>query len=323
MTGEFDLIARYFLPLTQNRTEARGLRDDAAVFVIPADQELVVSTDTLTAGIHFPVDAPPQDIAHKALRVNLSDLAAMGARPLSYQLALSLPHAPDAPWMESFTGALRDDQQAFGIFCSGGDTTRTHGGLSVTITILGLAPQGRAVGRSGAQPDDIMILTGPIGDAWIGLQILQGRLQVDQASQFLEAYYRPVPRIAIADIVRDHAHAAIDISDGLVADLGHISDASGCGADLRMSRDLFGAQANALLEVGLVKPVDLLAGGDDYELVLAVASDRADACIAHLRGRGLCPVKLGTFLNGSGVHVHDPSGKVIHLSHAGYEHFRQ
>lgn len=296
--NEFDVIAKYFLPLTQGRAEAGSLRDDAAVLDVPEGCELVVTSDTLNAGTHFPVEAAPDDIAHKALRVNLSDLAAMGARPYAYQLNIAFPERPREDWLAAFTAALLKDQAEFGIFCSGGDTTSIKGPLSISVTAMGLADRGKVWKRSGAESGDVLVLTGPPGDAWIGLQILQGKMRTEDDEYFTRRYYRPSPRFVAGPV-----HGAIDISDGLVADLRHICHASGLAAHIAFEKILFSPQAEKLLAAGQVTPEQLLTGGDDYELLLACAPEYAGDLPGHVIGRfetgapDVCITKAGVKLD--------------------------
>jgi thiamine-monophosphate kinase len=307
---EFEIIAKYFAPLSRD-----GLRDDAAVLSVLPGHALVVTSDTLNAGTHFLADATPRDIAHKVLRVNLSDLAAMGASPLSYQLNIAYPDRPSSLWLEAFTNALAADQKTFDIFCSGGDTTSIEGPLSISITALGLVPEGKAVRRGGAKAGDLIVLSGPVGNAFIGLEILRGIIANPEADYFIGQYYRPTPRLDLVDFMRAHAHAAIDISDGLIADLGHIAAASGLIAEIRFDDIPFSPQAKGLIDAGTVKATDMLTSGDDYQLVLAVprsAQDRLPAScrIIGIFHEGAPDVKL---LDGSGNPIFLPSGGWVHF----------
>lgn len=265
--NEFDIIAKFFAPLGKD-----GFKDDAAVLQIPPGHELVVTSDTLNEGTHFWVNEAAEFIAHKALRVNLSDLAAMGAEPLCYQLNIAYPQKPEALWLEKFTDALAADQKEFGIFCSGGDTTSINGPLSISIAALGLVPSGRAVKRSGAKAGDAVVLTGPVGDAWIGLEILRGHIKPENPQPFLEACRKPVPQTKIAASVRAYANAAADVSDGLIADLMHIAKASNLAAVIEADKIPVSPEA-----AKLAKLEDLVSGGDDYQLVLAVPPDNLAA----------------------------------------------
>jgi thiamine-monophosphate kinase len=302
---EFDMIEQYFAPLGKD-----GFKDDAAVLQIPARHELVVTSDTLNEGTHFWIGEEPAFIAHKALRVNLSDLAAMGADPFCYQLNIAYPKKPSEDWLRKFTGALAADQKEFGIFCSGGDTTSINGSLSISITALGLAPTGSAVKRSGAQAGDAVVVTGSIGDAFIGLEILRGNLKSENPAPFLNAYKKPYPATKIAVHLRAHAHAAADISDGLLADLGHICAASCLSAVIELDKIPFSCEA-----FDLATPEQLLTGGDDYRLVLAMApEDLPKLVFPHF--------VIGHFAAGEGgVKVLDKNGKSLSFSASGWQHF--
>ena len=306
--NEFSMIEKYFAPLSRD-----GLKDDAAVLQIPAGFELVVSSDTLNAGTHFLADAAPGDVAHKALRSNLSDLASMGAAPLSYQLNLAFPEKPSEKFLAEFTSALAADQKEFGIFCSGGDTTSIKGPLSISITVLGLVKTGTALRRGGAKAEDDIILTGPVGDALIGLKILRGEIKTSDDEYFIQKYYRPRPRLDLVASLITSAHAAVDISDGLIADLSHICTASGVQAHVTVSESLFSAAAQKLLQARQVTMVDLLTGGDDYELLAALPP-----------GVALPPgcQSIGRFHAGApDVQAVDKAGKPITFSHTGWAHF--
>lgn len=312
-SGEFDIIETYFSRLIGDGAEALCLKDDAAVLHVPDDTDLVVSTDTLHAGTHFIEGAAPADIAHKALRMNLSDMAAMGAKPHAYQLAISFPEKPAPEWLENFTNGLLEVQEEFGLFCSGGDTTSTKGPLSLSLTIMGYAPEGIAVRRRGAQDGDAILLTGPVGDAYLGLQVLQGKLKSADDEYFVQQYYRPRPRLDLMEAVRTYANAAIDISDGLIGDLGHVCRASGVGAVLNFDDVQFSAEAARVLAKGLVTPEALLGGGDDYQLLLAIAPEDEqyfpDAQI------------IGHFCEGAGVTVKNKADETVDLKHTGWSHF--
>lgn len=313
--NEFDLIKKYFAPLSP-----QGLDNDAAVLEIPAGHDLIVTSDTLNAGTHFFADAAPRAIAQKSLRVNLSDLAAMGADPLSYQLCIAFPGRPEEDWAAEFSAALAEDQKRFGIFCSGGDTTRIDGPLSISITALGTLPHGTALTRAGAKPGDQIVLTGPVGDAWAGLQIARRMLQAEETEFFLERQRAPQNlRTDIAKSTRRYARAAIDISDGLVADLGHICAASCCGARIETAAGIFSPQARALLASGAVSEEDLLTGGDDYVLALAVAPENLEALKKELPVD--CAV-IGEFIETPAeLQVLGAQGRRLSFQNAGWTHF--
>ncbi len=312
--NEFDIIRKYFVPLTQGHDD---LKNDAATLQVLPGFDLIVTSDTSNAGTHFMADATPENIAHKALRRNLSDLAAMGAKPLAYQLNIAFPEKPQKEWLLAFTKVLLADQEQFGIYCSGGDTTSINGPLSISITALGFVPTGKALHRKGAQPGDHIILMGPVGDALIGLRVLRKEIKTGHDDYFINAYYKPMPRTAIVEILREHAAAAIDISDGLVADLGHITEASGCGAKITLTPGLFSANAVKTQ----IPAADLLTGGDDYELLLAVRPEKSASLIKTLTAQGLKPLKIGEFTSGQGVSVMDEKGVAIPLKNSGWTHF--
>ncbi len=335
--NEFDSISRYFKPLTEGRPEALGLMDDAAVLNIPEDHELAVTTDMLVAGVHFAADSLPQHIAHKALRVNLSDLAAMGAKPLCYQLAIAFPKKPSAAWLAAFTKALQEDQKTFGIFCSGGDTTRTPGPLIISITALGTVPKGQAVKRSGGRAGDALILSGPVGDAYLGLhchpercrgislknlkrEIL--RLRAPHFAQddktllyFTEALYKPISRLDWAARLRTHAHAAIDVSDGLIADTAHLARASGCAVQIKTTPLFFSAAGFEMIKTGQIDERALLTGGDDYQIVAAVPP----AALIHFPDA----IIIGQLMEGppGDIKVQGLAGETLQFDSLGWVHF--
>lgn len=309
--NEFEIIEKYFAPLSRD-----GLQDDTAALEIPPGHDLVVTSDTLNEGTHFPVGEAPEFIAHKALRVNLSDLAAAAASPLAYQLNLAFPAKPAPEWLEKFTGALAADQREFGIFCSGGDTTSIAGPLSVSITALGLAPHGTRLRRSGARHGDAVVLTGTVGDAFIGLEIIKRRLETQNPEPFLDAYRKPEPQTKIASAIRGLTRAAADVSDGLLADLGHICKASNLEAILEFDKIPFSAGVRRLIEEGAVEAGRLLAGGDDYRLVLAVPPE-------SLPRLGFPHHVIGRFSQGSPrVAVLDGAGEEMPFPARGWQHFQ-
>ena len=281
--GEFDYIARRLAPLSAGFTGAADLADDGAVIAPAPGHELAVTSDTLISGVHFPVDEDPALVAAKALRVNLSDLAAMGARARAYMLNLVWPHSADDALRERFADGLVEEQARFGVHLIGGDTTSSPGPWTITITAFGEVLAGRAVRRSGAQAGDLAVVTGTIGDAWLGLQArLGGRERLDAAHEtYLAARFtRPEPRLPLAGVLQDHARAAIDISDGLLADIEHIAQASGLNLTVALEHIPLSDAASAWL-ASQPNPAQarlaLAAGGDDYELALAVPQGRFEA----------------------------------------------
>lgn len=283
---EFDHIARLLRPLTDDAPEALGLQDDAAVLPGRPGYDLVVTKDAIVAGVHFLPGAPMDLIARKLLRVNLSDIAAMGGEPYAYFLAVSWPHGLGWDEREAFATGLRQDQDAFGVTLMGGDTVSTPGPLTASATVLAWVPAGAAVTRAGARPGDRILVSGTIGDGYLGLKAASGELPGLAAEQtaWLEGRYNlPEPRLGLAAALRRHAAAAADVSDGLVADAGHLARASGAAVAIALDRLPLSAAARAWLERQADCPAALAAlatGGDDYEIVCAVRPDAAEALIA-------------------------------------------
>ncbi len=235
MLGEFELIARYLAPLAEGEPGALGLRDDAAVISPPAGRDLVLAADALVEGVHFLPTDPPGLVARKLLRVNLSDLAAMGARPCGYLMTAAWPKGRAEAWIADFAAGLARDQEIFGIGLLGGDTTGTPGPLSLSLTAVGTTPSGRRLERGGARAGDSLYVSGTLGDGALGLRVLQGALDgLDTAERdwLIDRYRLPRPRLALGEslLAQGLASAAIDVSDGLVADVGHLAAASGLAA---------------------------------------------------------------------------------------------
>ena len=317
--GEFAFIAERLRPLATGTRGALALRDDAALLDPPADAELVLTKDAMVAGVHFLPEDPPGDVARKLLRVNLSDLAAMGAAPLGYLLALVRPRETSDAWLADFCRGLADDQAEFGIGLLGGDTVATLGPLTLSLTAIGQLPKGKALLRSGARPGDDVWVSGTLGDAALGLKVLRGELDVpEEARAYLTQRYRlPEPRLALGQALRGVAHAAIDVSDGLVAALGHIPEPSGGGAELRAAARPLSAAASDL--PGAREAA--LAGGDDYELLFTAPPKRRAAIAALATQRDLPLTRIGEIHAGSGTRVLDESQREIRLSKGGWQHF--
>jgi thiamine-monophosphate kinase len=272
-SGEDDLIARYFRPLAVD-PGAFGLIDDVAVLKNAAD-DLVVTTDAIVEGVHFLPTDPPDTIARKALRVNLSDIAAKGAQPAGFVLTLALREMNDA-WLAPFARALGEDAAAFACPLLGGDTVSTPGPLMISVTAFGRVAEGRAVRRSGAQAGDRVVVSGTIGDAVLGLALLGGKMSgaAIDAAALIERYRVPQPRDALAASVRDYATAAMDVSDGLAGDLAKLCKASGVTADIELRNIPLSAAARALTETGEVALEKLICGGDDFEILCTVPESR-------------------------------------------------
>ncbi|HUY01964.1 MAG TPA: thiamine-phosphate kinase [Rhodocyclaceae bacterium] len=316
MLSEFELIARYFTRPTPHTVQ--GVGDDGAIVRVASGMELVITTDMLVAGTHFLPDAEPEALGWKTLAVNVSDLAAMGARPRWAVVAVALPEV-DEPWIAAFARGLFACADAFGIDVIGGDTTR--GPINLCPTLFGEVPQGGALLRSGAQVGDEIWLSGAPGLAALGLAHLQGRciLSEPALTDCLAALNRPQPRVALGLALRGIASAAIDVSDGLLADLGHILERSGVAATVHLDR-LPGAALGACPDQVLARDC-LLAGGDDYELLFAAAPGH-HAEIAALAGElGLALTCIGSIVPGNSLTLQDVGGRAVAVPHRGFDHF--
>jgi len=322
---EFGLIARLFRPLTHGNPAARGLADDVAVLGPPPGADIVVTVDALVAGVHFFADDPPEAIAAKALRVNLSDLAAKGARPLGILLAAAFPRDVTAGWLDAFGLGLAQDLDRFGVDLLGGDTVATPGPLTLSVTAFGRVPAGTAPGRGGGRPGDDLWVSGTIGDGALGLAVARGgleRLGGPARAFLLERYRRPEPRLALGERIRPLVHAAMDVSDGLVQDLGHLCRASGVGARLCAARVPLSAAAARAVAAGDAGLASLLGGGDDYEIVFAAPPAVRGAVRAAAVAAG-CPVtRIGRLRREApGVALFGTDGRPMALPRGGWRHF--
>ncbi len=324
--GEFELIAKYFAPLTGGLPGAFDLENDGALLDLAADESLVVTVDTMIEGRHFLGDDPPGLVAAKLLRVNLSDLAAMGARPLGYVLAASWPDAVEVGWIEDFARGLAADQENFGLSLLGGDTTATPGSMALSLTAFGAVPKGRALTRSGAGLGDLVCLSGCVGEAVLGLKVLRGELgslSPDHREAFVSRYRRPEPRLALGRALLESglATAALDVSDGVVGDLAHIAEASALAARIEAGALPLSAAAREVLDADPTLIADLLTGGDDSELIFTLNPARR-AELAALSQRLLLPLTvIGEMDSGAGVKVLDDEGEEIALARGGWTHF--
>lgn len=313
--SEFSIIEHYFRRSGAERPDvALGIGDDAALLRVPDGQELVVTVDTLVAGVHFPVDTPPATIGHKALAVNLSDLAAMGATPAWVTLALTLPTA-DKDWLEAFAEGLFALATTYDVQLVGGDTTR--GPLSVTVQAMGLVPAGRSLRRAGAREGEAILVTGCLGDAALALQ--QSAAAITELRARLDT---PQPRVAAGQALRELASSAIDLSDGLLADLGHIVRASAVGAELWVDALPRSEAFRHALDREQPDWYGLpLAGGDDYELCVTLAPERVEAARTRLAELGLPLTEVGRIHAGQGIHCRYEDGREYQPTSKGYEHF--
>ncbi|MBV8144713.1 MAG: thiamine-phosphate kinase [Gammaproteobacteria bacterium] len=318
--SEFALIERYFRACGAERADVTlGVGDDAALLQVAPGCELVAATDTLVAGVHFPAGSPADSIGHRALAVNLSDLAAMGARPAWALLALTLPEADEA-WLGAFARGLGELALTHGVALVGGDTTR--GPLTITVQLLGSVPAGRALTRAGARAGDVLFVSGTCGDAAAGLAIEQRRLTgAAEARNWLRGrFLYPTPRVALGEQLRGLASACVDVSDGLLADAGRLAGASHVGAELAWSELPLSEPLVTLLGERRAREL-ALSGGDDYELCFAVPPERLARLLAQLPPPQWRYTRIGALRAAPGaVVVRD--GTVMEFSHSGYEHFR-
>jgi thiamine-monophosphate kinase len=326
--GEDELIATTFAPLAAGFAGALGLKDDCAVLTPPPGADLVLTTDAVAEGVHFFAGDAAADIAWKALAVNVSDLAAKGAEPVAYLMSLSFPARPEPAWLAAFATGLGTAQTAFGIALAGGDTDRRPGPLSVTITAIGRVPQGRMVRRATARAGDVLFLSGTLGDSALGLRLRQdpactAAMGLDDASAqaLLGRYLRPEPRLALAPHLLSYATAAMDVSDGLVKDCGRLACASGLGAALEAARLPLSDPARTALrhDPELIQAV--LTGGDDYEVLAAVAPSDAAAFREAAMASGVAVSAIGRLAPGDGVAVTGFDGRPLAIRGGGWDHF--
>ncbi|MFP3874789.1 MAG: thiamine-phosphate kinase [Thiohalophilus sp.] len=321
--SEFDIIARYFAQATPARGDVvLGIGDDAALIAPPPGQQLAVAIDTLVAGVHFPPDTDPYDIGWKALAVNLSDLAAMGAEPAWLTLALTLEQNTD-DWLAAFSRGLADLAGQYGLQLVGGDTTR--GPLTVTVQVAGYLPPGQALTRRGAVPGDEIWVSGTLGDAALGLKLVQGELDAAHAvsEQLCRRLNRPQPRLSLGMALRGVASSCIDISDGLLADLGHLCAAADCGAGLRYADVPLSSAARQVIETDSGLGDLSLIGGDDYELCFTAPAGQ-HAAIRSLATQLDCPLTcIGQIEREAGLRCLDPDGRPRNISGHGYRHFNE
>ncbi len=326
--GEEDIIQRHFAPLAAGFPGAFGLTDDAAAFEIPPGRDLVVTTDAVVEGVHFLPGEDPARIAWKALAVNVSDLVAKGAAPLAYMMAVAFPARPSEAWLEGFARGWRAAQEAFGCHLAGGDTDRAPGPLAVSVTAFGVVPAGAMVRRATASAGDAVYVTGTIGDAALGLRLrrdpaLGAAWGLDPAAvASLEArYMTPFPVQGFGDILRAHASASIDISDGLAKDFDRLRRASGAGGRIELERIPLSAPARAVLGAGGATLADLITGGEDYEILIAVPEARGPAFERAARDHGTQATRVGALTDERRIVVAGGDGRPLDLPCLGWDHF--
>jgi thiamine-monophosphate kinase len=317
---EFDIIDHYFRQPARRDDVVLSVGDDGAVVAVPPGKQLVVTTDTLVAGVHFPENTSAQDIARKSVAVNLSDLAAMGAQPAWLTLALTLPRV-DESWLEKFARDFIDTAAQYGAELIGGDIS--EGPLNISVTAMGLVDADAVMRRDRAQAGDAIYVTGTLGDAAIGLALLQQDSINDDSSAWLAGRLnRPEPRVDFALLAARCCDCAIDISDGLAADLGHVLDASGCGADVRL--DSIPLSPQALAHFNAAGGIDwdvILSGGDDYELCVVTAPANEAQLVQAARQSGTRLSRVGEIMRRPGLRFLDAGGETRALANRGFEHF--
>ena len=315
--NEFSIIKKYLLPLAKNAQGALSLTDDAAILKTPKGYEQIITKDAIVAGVHFFGDEPADKIAQKLLRVNLSDLAAMGATPYSYFLALMLPKTTSENWIKSFAKGLEESQKDFAITLMGGDTTSSPT-LAFSITAIGLVKSGKALKRSGAKIGDDIFVSGTIGDSALGLYAIKNKLK---NPYLISRYLIPQPRISLGQELQGIANSCMDISDGLMQDLSHITNASGVGAEINWQDIPLSSAAKKLLP-RLKNPYEIIAaGGDDYELLFTVPA-KFSSKLQKISNKLSLPItKIGKITSNKQVLLLD-NGDKINLSIKGYNHFR-
>lgn len=319
-SGEFSLIKKYFLSPSYTKDVVLGVGDDCAIVSVPEDRQLAITTDTLVEGVHFPAGTSPDDIACKAVAVNLSDLAAIGAAPAWLTLAMTLP-GEDESWLSAFSDSFRLSAEKYHVQLIGGDTTQ--GSLTITVQALGLVEPGRLMRRDAARPGDAIYVSGTLGDAAAGLKIIQQHQASNENHNWLvNRLNRPEPRVELGLKASEYCRCAIDISDGLAADLGHILEASHCGATVNIDRLPLSHQ---LVEYSVNRnEVDwerVLAGGDDYELCLVVAPAYEDKLMSIAAEVSLPLTRIGVIEEGNSLVFIDDAGARHLVDRGGYEHF--
>ncbi len=317
--SEFELIRRYFQSPEPNRSDViLGIGDDCALLQPAAAQQLALSTDTLVSGIHFFPDVDPESLGHKVLAVNLSDLAAMGAQPAWVSLAITLPRV-DELWLSSFSGGFSRLAKKYNVQLVGGDTTR--GPLSITVQVMGFVNPNESLRRDAACSGDSVYVTGTLGDAALALQMLQREGMDSVSNELLQQLLMPMPRVEFGVALSQYTNCAIDVSDGLLADLGHIATTSGVGVELQL--DKLPLSAQYMDSVESEKSYSLaLTGGDDYELCLTVKPEQCSNVESLAQEQGLQLTRIGRVVSGSGVRCVDESGRIVALETGGFDHFQ-
>jgi thiamine-monophosphate kinase len=327
LKGEEALIASYWQPLTNGDPGALGLQDDCAIIALPAGEELIVTTDALVSGVHFFPDEDAGAVAWKALAVNVSDLVAKGATPKSYVMNIALP-AFDAVWLEKFAAGLSEAQTAFGCHLIGGDTDRTPGPLSVSITAFGSVPAGKMIPRSGGLPGQDIFVTGTIGDAALGLDLRKdpafaplADLSPGGRKLLVESFNRPRPPLALVPALRGCASAAMDVSDGLIKDLARLCRASGVGVRIEAARVPLSLPAEVGVRAG-VSLEHLLSGGEDYQVLFCAERARRPEIMQWTDQFGVRTTRIGEITAADSVVFVNAAGGVMKFAQSGWDHFQ-
>ena len=324
--SEAELIAM-LAPLSAGASGAFGLEDDCALLAPPEGCELVLKTDPVAEGVHFLADDAPEDVAWKALAVNVSDLVAKGARPLGYLMALAFPQAPRRAWVVRFAAGLMAAQQRFGCALLGGDTDRRPGALTIAITAIGVVARGRMVRRATARAGDLMFASGTLGDAALGLALRRNPQQAarwglapPEAVHLRARFVRPQPRLALASALREHARAAMDVSDGLAKDAARMCAASAVAGRIALARLPLSAACAKALAAEPTLIARIVSGGDDYEVLAAVPPDAASAFRAAAGAAGVAVTEIGSFGEGQGLLLAGADGRPLALARTGWDH---
>ena len=322
--GEFELIARIFAPLARGAPGAFDLTDDVALLCPPPGHEIVLKTDSLIEGVHFRRDDPPSTVGRKALRRALSDMAAKGAESAGYLLALALPEWPDTKWLEAFGHGLSLDQAEFGVSLFGGETNATPGPVTITITAIGFVPEGKLIRRKGAAAGDLVFVTGTIGDAGAGLAVLTQHAAANSGpawESLISRYRTPTPRLAFGRALRGCASASIDVSDGLLADLGHVADASGVRVEIEAEAVPLSPELQQFWGGDLDSRLRAATAGDDYEIAFTAPPSSVSVIRKIAGGTSTEVTQIGRVVSGLGVGILDGAGAEIPVKHRGYTHF--
>jgi thiamine-monophosphate kinase len=323
MSAEDRLIARYFQPIATH-PGALGLSDDAAFIKPPPGCDLVLKTDAIIGDVHFFAEDAADGVARKALRVNLSDFAAKGAKPLGFLLSLALPKATGDAWLAGFAQGLREDAVAFGCPLFGGDTDRTPGPITISIAMFGSVPEGTMVRRAGAKPGDRVFVSGTIGDAALGLVLRKGadwKLTDAQRQHLASRYLLPQPRNALAEAVRTHASAAMDVSDGLAGDFAKLCRVSQVAAVIDTARVPLSEAAKTAVAADPAMLETALTGGDDFEIICTVPAAKAEAFRAAAKAAEVAVSEIGEIKAGEGVRFVDSHGQALAFKRASFSHF--